>query len=189
MTPHLDSDLLAAYGERRLGQEDRALAEAHLAECVDCRQDLTALLQSLRPVRQRRRLLRAAPLLAAAAVLAIVVARDIGPPAEMAMRPGDTDEGLPVIEAIAPAEQAAVTRATLRFVWSSDGPDALYDLRLTDGSGLLVWQASTADTTLTPPDSLSLDPGTRYLWWVDVLLPDGRLAKTALREFTLGPAP
>lgn len=188
MTTHLDSDILAAYGERRLGPADRAMAEAHLADCSDCRRDLAAVADQLRPVRRRRQLLRAVPLLAAASVLVVVLNQNPAATAPDTLRPGG-EEGLPVIEAIAPAEQAEVTRAGLRFVWSSDGPDALYDLRLTDLSGLLLWQASTADTILSPPDSLTLTPGAQYLWWVDVLLPDGRLAKTALREFTLGPAP
>ncbi len=188
MTPHPDSDLIAAYVERRLPTTERAEVEAHLAECADCRLDAIAVASTLETT-PRRYLARAAPWLAAAAVLALVVVTNpfARPTDADRMRPGGDLDALPGITAIFPESSAVVARSQLRFVWGSDGPGARYEFRLTDASGALLWQATTADTVAMPPDSLRLAGGGTYLWWVDVLLPDGRLARTPLREFTLGP--
>lgn len=188
---HLDSDLVAAYAERRLDPAERAAAEAHLAGCAECRADLADVTDVVSAARQRRVLVRAAPLLAAAAVLTVVVVtRPATVPVEVqALRPGnDADrDRLNSLQALLPAPGAAVPRPGLRFAWQSDGPDAIYEITVADSSGLALWRARTPDTSIALPDSVRLAPGGTFHWWVDVLLSDGRVASTGVRDFALLP--
>jgi anti-sigma factor ChrR (cupin superfamily) len=188
---HIDSDLIAAYAERRLSSTDRTVVEAHLAGCAECRADLTHVAGEVSAVRRRRSLLRAAPLVAAAAVLAVVVVLRPGPEpvAVQALRPGgDGDrDRLNSLAALLPTPGAAVSRMGLRFAWQTDGPDAVYEVTLADSSGAALWRARTPDTTIQLPDSVRLAPGAKYHWWVDVLLSDGRVASTGVRDFSLLP--
>jgi len=186
---HLDPELIAVYAERRLTGQERTDVEAHLASCTDCRAEASATAVLIREERRRRHRLIAAPLVAAAAVLLLVVVTDpfSGPgPETMALRPGDGTEGVAPLAAYAPGDGSTLTRAALRFTWQKDGPDATYRFTLADRSGLPLWQVTTADTSLAPPDSLALGTGETYLWYVDVLLPDAQKATTGVREFTLG---
>lgn len=190
MPEHLDSDLVAAYAERRLNPEERSRVEAHTAECAQCRRELTDVAVELAAVRRRRRLFVTAPL-ATAALLALIFVnnRSAGPGRnDELLRPGTGAGDAPLsLPAHAPEAGAGVTRTGLRFVWGGRGPDALYDLTLADSSGLALWRARTSDTTLAVPDSVALAAGARYHWWVDVLLADGRVASTGNREFVIQP--
>jgi hypothetical protein len=190
---HLDSDLIAAYGERRLSLAERAEVEVHLATCAECRRDASAAAILIQSERRRRRRMKAAPLVAVAAVLAmVVVVTDpfavIAPSVPGSLRPGVEvgPEGVTMLDVYSPAENAIVSRADLRFIWQKDGPDAMYRFTLSDRSGLPLWQTTTGDTTLAVPDTLALTTGEGYLWYVDVLLPDVQQATTGVREFTLG---
>lgn len=188
---HLDSDIVAAFAERRLNPAERASAETHLAGCADCRADLADVTGVVSAARRRRHLIRAAPLLAAAAVLTVVVVnRPPAVPVEVqALRPGnDADrDRLNSLAALVPAPGATVSRAGLRFAWQSDGPDAIYEITVADSSGLALWRARTPDTSIALPDSVRLVPGRTFHWWVDVLLSDGRVASTGVRDFALRP--
>jgi hypothetical protein len=130
-------------------------------------------------------------LIAAAAVLAIVVVNraPVSSPGEPVLRPGQGSgqERLNFLDPIEPALGSTPARDALRFTWHAGGPGALYDITLADSTGLALWQARIADTTTVLPDSVSLGAGSRYHWWVDVLLSDGRVATTGVREFVLRP--
>lgn len=189
MPDHLDSDLVAAYAERRLDIEERTRVEAHAAECAECRRVLTQVSVELAGLRRRRRLRLVVPAAAAAtvAVLLLGVGRNRLPdPGEDSVRPAanaaDESLSLPVHQ---PAPGSAVPRTALRFIWGADGRDALYDLTLADSSGLVVWSSRTADTVLALPDSIVMVPGARYYWWTDALRADGRIASTGSHEFVL----
>ena len=187
---HLDSDIVAAYAQRRLDPAERVSAEAHLAGCADCRADLADVASMLSSARRRKRLLTIAPLLAAAGLAVVVVSRQPAEPASVqAFRPGvgaDRDR-LNSLEALLPAPGATVSREGLRFAWQSDGPDAVYEITVADSSGLALWHARTTDTSIALPDSVRLVSGGTVHWWVDVLLPDGRVASTGVRDFSLLP--
>jgi len=185
---HLDSDQVAAYASGRLSRADRAVIESHLVECAACRHevaDIRPLLRSGLP----RPLLIAAPLVAAAAAVLLIVfpGRSAHNPAlgSPTLRPGSESEGMTTLRAWFPAASASVPQAGLRFVWGTDGADALYEITVTDSAGLPLWQTRTPDTTLAPPDSLRLVPGETFHWWVDVLLRDARMATTGVHEFTI----
>jgi anti-sigma factor ChrR (cupin superfamily) len=186
---HLDSDLVAAYAERRLDPQNRSVVEAHLAECADCRREVSEVTLDLARARRRRRLIQAVPLLAAVVVLAVLIRpgseRDRQP---ATLRPGaDPSFGLPALAVRSPGPDAVVQREQLSFRWGGGGPDALYDLTIADSSGLAVWRVRTSDTTLALPDSVRLAVGLRYHWWVDGLLRDGRTAGTGVQQFVLRP--
>jgi hypothetical protein len=189
---HLESDIVAGFAEQRLSSTDRVRAETHLAECAACRADLLEVTDMLASARRRRRALIAGPLLAsAAAVFAIMISRPAPSPVDptqvLRRAEGTNLERLNTLTALSPVSGGPVDRAGLRFTWQADGPDAIYEVTVTDSSGLARWRARTADTTTALPDSVRLRPGTSYHWWVDVLLSDGRIASTGVREFTLRP--
>lgn len=187
---HLDSDIVAAYAERRLNAAERANAETHLAGCAQCRADLADVTGLVSSARRRKRLLTMAPVLAAAILAVVVVTRlPVDPVSVQALRPGnDADrDRLNSLEALLPAPGATVPRHGLRFAWQSDGPDAVYEITVADSSGLALWNARTTDTSIALPDSVRLSPGGTVHWWVDVLLPDGRVASTGVRDFALLP--
>jgi len=185
---HLDSDQVAAYAGGRLNRDDRVAIESHLAECAACRREVADVQPLLRGGRPRP-LLIAAPLVAAAAAVLLIVfpgRRGNNPALDSAtLRPGSESEGITTLRAWSPAASATVPQAGLRFVWGTDGADALYEITVTDSAGLPLWQTRTPDTTLTPPDTLRLVPGETFHWWVDVLLRDARMATTGVHEFTI----
>lgn len=186
---HLDSDTIAAFAERRLAPPERVTAEAHLADCAECRADLVDVTGIFAEARRSRRRRVAVPVLAAAALATILLVPRTPEPIDESsvLRPAETTEPerLNTLVAILPAPGESASRAGLRFVWEPDGPDAIYEISVTDSSGTSLWRARTPDTSITLPDSVSLQPGGTYHWWVDVLLGDGRLASTGLREFTV----
>lgn len=189
---HLTTDLLASWAERRLHGADRAAVEGHLADCAACRREASAIALHFRSDGRRRRLRQvAAPMAAIAAVLAIVlVARpaEPGAPAALAFRPsGDPDaQALRVLPVVAPVDGGVLDASpAIHFTWHADGPDAMYRFTLADDAGEQLWKATVADTVLTLPDSVSLVPGGRYLWYVDVLLMDGQKATTGVRGFEI----
>jgi len=71
--PHLDAHVVAAYLDRRLPDAETATVEAHIANCADCRSEVVALSEFLRPRRLRRPLHYAGLAIAAAAVLLLFV--------------------------------------------------------------------------------------------------------------------
>lgn len=191
MRDHLDTDLVAAYAERRLGRDDQRVVEAHVAECAECRRELADVVRLLHPARTRRRLVVALPALAAAAVLSVVmVPRQ--PPASRAvegprLRPGDgaVAENVAVLAVVAPAADTTVATAGLRFTWAGAGPDAMYTLTIADPTGRSLWRTTTRDTSVTVPDTVALgSPGTLH-WWVDARTAVGREASTGIRSFVL----
>ena len=86
------------------------------------------------------------------------------------------------VTVVMPAEGETVRSDTLRFTWRPVAPNATYLLKLTDGTSAR-WTMDTADTTAVLPDSVKLESGRSYHWWVDALTADGRVASTGVRQF------
>ena len=189
--PHLKDDVLAAYLDRGLPKAARRAADAHLAECQACRDELvatTALLESRGASRRWVRLGAPAVALAAAAMTFMM----LGPwRTTTAPRtpPGDRMRESTLVSAapehvatVAPAEGDTVPLDRVPFVWRAFGSGGTYLLRLSDESGVR-WTVDTADTTVVLPDSVRLDAGRNYHWWVDALTADGRAVTTGVRRF------
>lgn len=191
LNSHPRDEEIAAYVEGRLAPAERASIEDHLAACAACRREVTEVGLFLRERRgHRRKWFVAAPVaaVAAAVILLVVLPRgeDAGPGSGglRSGAPGEM-EALARIEAVTPANDAAVHADSVRFVWRDADRDALYRLVVTDEAGETVWETSTADTVADPSPDIGFEVGRRYYWYVDALLPDGSEASTGAREFEI----
>jgi Putative zinc-finger len=186
---HLSAADAAAYLDGRLDPADRAHAEAHLADCNECRHELVELRVMLATrgtsdgaavVRRRRRL--SVPLgMAAAAVLLITVAttlRRSNPIVERA----PSDAGSARLATHGPRDGVSSERVV--FVWASAEPGSSYRLTVTDSAGAPVWSTSTTDTVLALPAATKLLSGRRYHWYVDALVGDGHTITSGVRSFS-----
>jgi anti-sigma factor ChrR (cupin superfamily) len=186
---HPSSEEVAAYLSNALTPNDRAILEAHLAVCPQCRREVTSARRLIRSHASSTVVRWAVPAAAAAAVLAVVL---LSPPKsdrlEVASRRAAQDAAVsattPRISIVSPASADTVNGSQVVFVWQKVGKDLLYRLTLTDASGNAVWTKDTPDTTLTLPASLSLGKSQNYFWFVDALGADGTALTTGTHRFT-----
>jgi len=189
---HLTNDRVAAFLDSRLTGAERDAAVRHLAECAECRAELTALRAVLDTARERRPHRWIAAATAVAAILAFAMlprlaGNDTESPAVGLTRADEgvrTTDGVPGIAIHSPADRADVARDGLTLAWSSVGAGAAYDVTVQDSAGGAVWRARLSDTTVVLPNSARLTSGSRYFWSVDARLADGRTIKTTVR-FTI----
>jgi len=196
--PHLRDDVLAAYLDQALGTTARSIADTHLADCASCREELVALSTLARSTSKRRRVLRVAgPLAAVAAGVLIVMfspqspaARSGAPSIRMRETTGVGTPRSPALVAVAPVDGDMIrpdsSRPT-RFIWKRDAPDAGYRLTLTDEGGSVRWSIDTSDTTVTLPDSVPLQRGQTYYWYIDALGGDGGTRTSGPRRLSVAP--
>lgn len=190
--PHLRDDVLAAYLDRALPVAERRVAEDHLAECATCRDELVVMSKLVADRVRVRQWPRLAAFLGA--VAAAVIAFAVIGPWRTTSGPGTAPGGLMrestlvdgasrrVVSVVTPAEGDTVIPPALRFVWHSMAPNATYLLKVADETSVR-WRIDTADTTVALPDSVQLERGRSYTWWVDALTTDGRTASTGVRQF------
>ncbi len=185
---HMTPETLSAYLNGALRLNERQSLERHLLVCQDCRRDLAEAADLGLPNVKRRWMLVGAPL-AAAAVFALVIVRPFGGPTDQTspVLRGPQVEGRATFSAVLPAEGESVRIDSLVFHWRSAAPEAHYAFTLTDRNGDVVYLSGTADTTLTLPRSVGLEPAARYFWYVDALLEGARSSTTGVREFRVRP--
>ncbi len=189
--PHLSAEDVAAYLNGAISSEERSAIEVHLATCGRCCDEIVAHTHASEKAGPAWRRPTIAALAAAAAVAGVLligpgqrllisdrepVFRDAQTPVEAVLRPS--------IVALAPVNQAAVQRDSVRFAWRPIAPDAFYSLTLTDREGNLAWRASTRDTLLPLSPEVTLQHGVTYYWYVDALLPSGESPSTGVHRFT-----
>jgi putative zinc finger protein len=190
--PHLRDDVLAAYLDGALPAAERRIADDHLAECAACRDELVDISKLIADRGRVRRWPRLAASVAAVAAAAIAFAV-VGP--WRAVSGPSTDSGDRMREStlvdggnrrevviVTPAEGDTVRPGTVRFTWHSLTSNATYLLKVADETSVR-WKKDTADTTVALPDSVQLERGRSYTWWVDALTADGRVATTGVRQF------
>jgi len=188
---HLTSDRVAAFLDSRLTGTERDVAIRHLAQCAECRAELTALRGVLDTARERRPHRWIAAATAVAAILAFAMlprlaANNAGKPtpgltrAEGGVR---TADGVPGIALYSPADSATVSRKGLTLVWQLVGAGAIYDVNVLDSAGGTVWHAIVSDTSVELPNGARLTSGSRYFWSVNARLADGRSSKTLPNRF------
>lgn len=195
--PHLKDDVLAAYLDGALSATERRIAEDHLAGCALCRDelvDISKLVADRARVRRWPRLAGSFAAVAAAAIAFAVVgpwraARGPSTAPGDRMRESTFVDGASrrAVAVVSPAEGDIVTPRTLRFAWRSVAPNATYLLKLADDTSSVRWKIDTADTTVALPDSVQLERGRSYNWWVDALTGDGHAASTGVRRFRTAP--
>ena len=191
--PHLRDHVLAAYVDGTLAASARAMADTHLVECVACRDELVAMSSLVRSSSRSRRVVRfAAPTAAVAAALLVAV---LGP-WRAAPRSSTPNERLrettsvaagPRVMPVGPTEGGMIDQDSVRFIWRSEPRDAGYRLTVTDEGGAVRWTMNTSDTAVGLPDSVRLDRGRTYYWYVDALGRDGRTRTSGLRRFRVAP--
>ena len=169
---HLDHDRIAAIADGRGIDTD---ASAHLSECAECRERLTAVTHLLDDPEVRAAFPQRAPAarkwtatrwigaagIAAAAVFMIAIVTTDRVPAlnESALEPHR--EG--ALTATAPPRILSRSSDALR--WSSVREADLYQVQVWNREGTVVWSAETRDTSVAIPDSV-LASGASYLWEV-----------------------
>ena len=177
---HLSVEDIAAYLNGRLYGAAREAFESHLAECRQCRDEVTAArrMMSERNARQRHWILPA--LSAAALLIAISLKSPVSNVREQSTRSGK-DAGSS-IATFAPSREGSA--ASLHFIWRDIGRDVLYQLTLSDTTGAAVWETQTRDTSVSLPSDIKLAVGASYLWSVDASMPDGTHATSGIKSFT-----
>ena len=165
---HLTENQLVAFLGHELEPRERRDVELHLARCNECRDELVAVTEILRPEKadhpDRKISWRVlAPIAAAAAAVILIVA---GP-----WSPASTDDApqhrdAPAQTSLVPTPVAPLgsVSAVEQLVWHGvDGADR-YRLTLFDAEGEVLWKATTPDTVIDLPESVKLNAGERYLW-------------------------
>ena len=191
--PHVRDSVLAAYLDRSLTPSARALADAHLAGCSSCRDDLVDLSTLLSAAARRRRSKRLARVgVAAAAVLIVAIVpltiskRSASPDAER-VRAKDIGSAAARLAAVSPVDGATLSPDSVRFTWMRAPRDAGYRVTITDAGGVVQWTTDTSDSTVGLPASVHLLRGQTYYWYVDALGGDGRTNATELRRLRIAP--
>lgn len=171
-TDHVSSESLAAYLSRRLSPAGLAAVEAHLAECVACREELIG---ARRVLARRSRPVRVGGVLGAAALAATLLLMLRSPtgtdrgatgPGPDEFRGGPDSAGFSVT---APMDGAVLPDSGIVFRWSSAGAGHLYRISVLTDAGAPLWSAETTDTTLAFPTDRKLQTGATYLWYVDAI--------------------
>ena len=175
---------IAAYIDRGLEQKRLTEIEEHLAYCEECRKNLVKTQELVTASRRPRSYVRSLVIVAAAAAIAIVAMPSL-------RRTADTNDRMRASGDAGPLTVYGPTgeiRSTpVRFTWGAFPGVLSYHLTLTTEGGVSVWSASSTDTTLVSPQTISFSPGTRYLWTVDAITTDGSTRSTGTHEFGIVP--
>jgi hypothetical protein len=180
---HLDSGAVAAYLDRTLSPSDRARVEAHALECEQCRRELIEVTRLLRARPHPRQWYLPLGVAAAAALVLFV----------LWPRPGEEPLGSPgyrepaVTTTVSPVVIAprGVSDAARSLVWTAVPHADRYRLAVFDGTGQVLWESQTSDTTAPLPDSLRLHTGTSYFWKVEAQTSWNRWVSSELVEFSI----
>lgn len=187
----LDEHLVAALADGTLPRDAHMALLPHLTSCAPCLSAVAAVTATLAAADVRRELaaletrrsrrLRFLVPAAAAAVLLVSLPRVFSEPDPhrgAAVTAGD----LPV--AVSPAGDAA---SGAPLVWLSWPGARVYRVVLFGGSGEVLFEHVTGDTTTVVPDSITLVPGREYLWRVDAQVGWNRWTSSELLTFRVLP--
>jgi len=196
-TGHLTEDQLVGYLGHELGTEERLALELHLARCTECRDELVAVTEILRPERTDRQNHPAlprrripwrvlAPVAAAAAAVILMVA---GPWSPDGSEDVPQHRDAPAQSSLIPTPVAPLgtVSAVEQLVWHGvDGADR-YRLTLYDSDGEVLWKAMTPDTVVDLPESVELSAGSRYLWRLEARVGWDMWEASELIDFEIAP--
>jgi anti-sigma factor RsiW len=183
---HLSAERMAALVERRLPDEERRAAVAHLVDCDECRREYAEVGRLMEAPRTTWRRFGAGAAIAAAAVIAFVL---IPRPSSDATREERATERVALpeivspIAVVAPAEGERLLGRPITFGRRADRADAMNRGTVQSSEGKVLWRANTNDTTIAAPEDLKLEEGAVYYWFVDALRADGRAARSVANSF------
>jgi hypothetical protein len=187
---HVTPERIAAYLARTLGDTARREVEDHLGYCEMCRRELANAARFANKWTARRVYARWIPAIVAAAAVVLLVVPSlkhlVTPEPAIALR-GEALSGIPTFPAVAPADGATVAPDGIQFVWRAEIGDPFYTLYLLDELGDEVWSYPLTDTTVKLPDTVKLERGQVYYWYVDALLTGVQTSTTGIREMTITP--
>jgi hypothetical protein len=182
---HLDAMEVAAYVDGALAADVRQRVEAHLADCVECRDEVVdasrLAAQVVAPKAPRWRLL--IPVAAAAALLLMVRGGSREDPLDHREAPVTTTVAPRGLTPVGPVDSVGL------LAWSSVPSSDAYRVRLFAGDGTVIWDGETRDTTIALPASVALESGRLYFWKVEAQTGFGRSAATELIEFSVRRGP
>ena len=125
------------------------------------------------------------PAVAAAAVVALLLwpgSEGTGPAIPAHREDPTVVEDLPN-----PVLPMGTVESARRFQWHpADGADR-YRLTLYDEAGMVLWKGETERTSLTLPDSVSLEPEETYLWRVEARTGIDRWIASEMARFDVEP--
>jgi len=181
--PPLDdvsAERLRRLVEREGGAEDRLRTLDTLLSTAEGRRDLEIVWGAARAARPRRtaarRWVAAAGVVLAVGLAGTWMARPSGEPA---MR-GDASP----ITLVAPLGTRAADEAS-RFLWRAVPGAERYMLVVVDSAGDEIFAAETRDTMITIPDSVRLEVGRSYLWWVQAAMGAGASVTAVTQRVTI----
>ena len=187
---HVTPERIASYLSRTLSDTLRYEIEDHLGYCEACRKEVASASRFVNKWTPRRTHIRwMTALLAATAALMLLLiggGRDIAPLTPGVTR-GDSPTGIPSFDVVAPSNSATVDAIGLRFIWRAEIEDPFYTVHLLDELGNEVWSHPLADTSIVLPDSVQLEHGQAYFWYVDALLRGVQTSTTGIYEFFVAP--
>lgn len=192
---HVPAAAMSRYVDGISDLAERARVTHHLADCDECREELTAL---------RRLVPRRAPmtrplvaLFGLAASLAIIMLPWRGMldtrngeslPHDVRAQESVAENDVPFPVA-SPADDALLTTDGVRLTWHLVGAEASYEVVLYDESGGVVYSGATTDTSAIVPSralakrkSGDTSLTHTYHWRVEARLLDGRSANTGLHR-------
>jgi hypothetical protein len=170
--------------EGRLSEGERLRVLRHVGTCASCHKELELLRLAAdvaHHVEQPRRL--SMPVLAAAASVVLVMG-GVALWSRNGTDVGNIDRGAGAIELLVPAPDSAVS-APLTLIWASATDAPRYEVELLDRDGKPVYVLTTRDTAAAIPDSVRLQPGNEYRWWVRALKPDGSQPASTVRRLRI----
>ena len=165
--------------EREGSEEDRLHTLDSLLSTAEGRRELDIVWAAAKAARPRRssrlRWLAAASMLLAVGVTGTLW---LGRPADDVLRGAASP-----ITLVSPVGDGA---SASRFVWRAL-PDAdHYLLVVVDSAGNDVFAAETRDTSVAMPDSVHLEAGRQYLWWVQATTRAGASVTAVTQRVTIG---
>lgn len=156
---------IVAVVERRGSEEHRAAILNRLIAMADGRRELDLVRAAVRASQPPRTLRFRIPLAIAATLVIALLGRAVlrDNPSVDPMRGDTATPG--TISLLAPPEEQAAADST-RFMWTRVPAATSYQPELIDDSGIIVWTATTPDTSLSLPTNIILTPGRMYRWRV-----------------------
>jgi hypothetical protein len=183
---HMTELEIASYLDRRLSLADRDRAEAHMAECAICRDEIVRTRMLTQRIERPKQFLVSGGVIAAAAAILIVAFPTLRQ--RHVFQTGEKQRAVASPTSLIAYGPIGETSAkSVRFAWSASTGAASYRLTLSGENGIPLWTESAVDTSLTLPATIRLHPQSRYYWIVDALLANGTTRSTGLREFQTMP--
>lgn len=181
-TDCVEPEALAALVVDRLDEAERLRLLGHISSCAACDAELRLVWAAADA--GRRLGTRRFPALAIAASVVAVLLGSVAVWQALEREHDATLRSVPgEIALVAPVESEHRADG-IEFVWRPVPGAFRYQLELLDAEGGLVFSASSEDTVLALPDTLSLTAG-EYRWWVRAVRQDGSQMRSRALPFRI----